>query len=59
MSHQGGQIHADINNLYILNPKNLRTRRKRLRCAFIPGPNPWPRPGISRCGNGKSGIHKQ
>ena len=24
MSHQGGQIHADINNVYILNPKNLR-----------------------------------
>ncbi len=23
-----------------------------------PGPDPWPRPGMSRWGNGKSGIHK-
>ena len=26
---------------------------------LFPGPDPWPRPGMSRCSNGKSGIHKQ
>jgi len=30
-----------------------------LQSAFIPGPDPWPRPGMARCGDGKWGIHKQ
>jgi len=25
----------------------------------FPGPDPWPRPGISTCGDGKQGIRKQ
>ncbi len=29
-SRQGGQIHADINNLYIFNPKNLRSSASKM-----------------------------
>jgi hypothetical protein len=34
---------------YVVGRKVMKTKK----IMIIPGPDPWPRPGMSRCGDGK------